>query len=125
MLTYIHFLLSLYFSATLGIAALSKISNIRYFANNIYSHKIIPSFMVSAFSFIIPVIEMILSLLLIANKWPLPISFVNFLVFCTFLFYKLSAQKKSPNIGCGCYSKPQTQQASIDVTVSIIFVILA
>ena len=108
MTAYINLALSLYFGLTLGIAGLSKLSELKVFVGTMKSHGILPQLIIKPFAVLLIIVEILLSFVMIAGIIPIFISWFNLFIFTSFLFYKAILLKNAPKSYCGCYSKRQS-----------------
>jgi hypothetical protein len=130
--TLAHFILTLYFAGTVGIAGAAKLSDPTYFKAILKKQGIIPRQMIPCFALLLPSLEILLSFLLVSGFAPPITAALNVIQFIAFLsykalFYRKSLQDKQAR-GCGCYSPKGvslTTDTLSDITVSVIFVILA
>lgn len=64
MLTMLHFLLSLYFAAMVGVAGATKLSDPKYFKATLLLQGVLPARVTTNFALLFPCGEIVLSLLL-------------------------------------------------------------
>ncbi len=109
----------------LTVAGLSKLNNQTRFTASLRTLGIKSPGLVKLGSFLTPVYEIILGVLLIIGWFSIPISLLNVLTFALFLGVKIRLATKDPDADCGCFGQ---QKASIDVaslTTSGILVLLS
>ena len=85
-------------------ASLDKLMNQEAFARAIYNYKFLPDIFINIFAIIIPYIELIAGLLLIAGIYKSGSSFLISFMLVIFLIALSQAYAKGLDINCGCFS---------------------
>ena len=108
-----HFLLDVYFAATLGIAGIAKIDSPEWFMSALrYQHRF-PEWSISKVGRIFPWIEILLAvtLLLTINFYKLMITTIIFVIFIFFLILNIkSALNRASVANCGCFGRALRQR---------------
>jgi len=85
-------------------ASLDKLMNQEAFARAIYNYKFLPDIFINIFAIIIPYIELIGGLLLIAGIFKRGSSFLISFMLVIFIIALSQAYAKGLDINCGCFS---------------------
>ena len=85
-------------------ASLDKLMNQEAFARAIYNYKFLPDIFINIFAIIIPYIELITGLLLIAGIFKRGSSFLISFMLVIFIIALSQAYAKGLDINCGCFS---------------------
>lgn len=85
-------------------ASLDKLMNQEAFARAIYNYKFLPDIFINIFAIIIPYIELIAGLLLIAGIFKRGSSFLISFMLVIFIIALSQAYAKGLDINCGCFS---------------------
>lgn len=123
------FLLTLYFSAILGIAGLTKLDDPRFFRSVLHHQQILPKWGINGVSKIFPWIEILLSVALLAspNLYKVAVAFLLLFLFLTFFIFNiLLYRRKRSGANCGCFGKHVERKGlNTDIITSFIQLILA
>jgi uncharacterized membrane protein YphA (DoxX/SURF4 family) len=84
-------------------AGLSKITDVKSFADSIRNYKLLPGFLVTLTSFILPVLEIIFGSLLVLNIRTRLSAIVLSSFLIIFIIALFSAFVRGININCGCF----------------------
>lgn len=84
-------------------ASLEKISNPAAFAQAVSNYRILPPIAVNFFSIVLPWVELLCGLLLLAGQWTRSAAFVSVLLFCLFSAAVSTSLVRGLDIHCGCF----------------------
>jgi peroxiredoxin/uncharacterized membrane protein YphA (DoxX/SURF4 family) len=122
----ILFMIELYFSVTLCVAGLSKVSDSEHFRATLYRQHLLPERAISFFSIIFPYIEIALALFLMTGFLPFISSITLVLLFVGFLLVKATLFHAHQDADCGCYGSTRLEaKAEISLAVSVCQLLLS
>jgi len=84
-------------------AGLSKITDVKSFSDSIHNYRLLPGFLVTVTSFILPVLEIIFGSLLVLNIRTKLSAIVLSSFLIIFIIALFSAFVRGININCGCF----------------------
>ncbi len=93
-------------------ASFDKLMNQEAFSRAIYNYKFLPDLFINIFAIIIPYIELIAGLLLIAGIFKRGSSFLISFMLVIFIIALSQAYAKGLDINCGCFSLETVGQKS-------------
>lgn len=84
-------------------AAIGKIQEPMKFAEQIQSYRLVPIVVTNAMALIVPWLEVVVSVLLVAGAWRRETRWVAAVMLIVFTLAKVSAEVRGLNISCGCF----------------------
>lgn len=100
-------------------ASLNKLMNQEEFAKAIYNYKFLPSALINIFAIVLPYVELIAGLFLIAGIYVRGSSFLILLMLIIFIIALTQAYLRGLDINCACFSLENPEQKS-DIFTRII-----
>ena len=100
-------------------ASLNKLMDQEAFAKAIYNYKFLPSVLINIFAIVLPYLELITGLLLIAGIYLRGSSFLIALMLIMFIIALTQAYARGLDINCACFSLENPDQKS-DILTRII-----
>ena len=100
-------------------ASLNKLMNQEEFAKAIYNYKFLPSALINIFAIVLPYVELIAGLFLIAGIYVRGSSFLILLMLIIFIIALAQAYLRGLDINCACFSLENPEQKS-DIFTRII-----
>ena len=100
-------------------ASLNKLMDQEAFAKAIYNYKFLPSALINIFAIVLPYLELITGLLLIAGIYLRGSSFLIALMLIMFIIALTQAYARGLDINCACFSLENPDQKS-DILTRII-----
>lgn len=100
-------------------ASLNKLMDQEEFAKAIYNYKFLPSALINIFAIVLPYVELIAGLFLIAGIYVRGSSFLILLMLIIFIIALAQAYLRGLDINCACFSLENPEQKS-DIFTRII-----
>lgn len=108
-MTIVHFVLDLYFAATLGVSGIAKVESPRSFAATLRQQGILPRQAIGSVSRVLPWAEIVLACALVAGLAPVPVASVVLALFVGFFAVETFLLITGRTADCGCYGNTRRQ----------------
>ena len=124
-MSWLVFILELYFAMLLGVSALAKVDDPQHFAQTLRQQKILPTWSISATSRVVPLIEISIAILLVLGITEVITAILVLVLFVIFLGIKVFLLMTKSEAGCGCNGVTKQEKVDgISVLISTILVLL-
>jgi len=109
------------------LASIDKIRHPRGFAEIVYNYQILPDLWVNLTAILLPWVELVLGVFLIAGLWAPGAVLLSNLMLLTFFCLMVFNLARGLNVDCGCFSTRPSEDPSVlwQVSRDILFLFLA
>jgi uncharacterized membrane protein YphA (DoxX/SURF4 family) len=99
-------------------ASFDKILHPEAFARAIYNYQILPGSLVNLAALALPWVELVIGLLLVANRWMPGATLTGTLLFVVFIAALAYNQVRGLDVHCGCFTTDSTAESANWLTVA-------